>query len=194
MGKLFHYGLASGKIPWTLSFLSLLILLVSFTVGYMFGGQLSEPLIETLKELYGETFNLPLPLLTILIFVNNFVKSFAAMLLGVVLGIPPLLFIFTNGLVLGIIGYAIIRDYGVWFFLAGILPHGVLEIPAVILSVALGVKLGLAVLGKFRHREVSVKETLLSCIRSYLFVVLPLLAIAAFIESHITPLILRLVS
>ena len=194
MGKLFHYGLTSGKIPWKLSFLSLLILLASFTIGYVLGGQLSEPLIEILKKLYGETFNLPLPLLTILIFANNFAKSFVAMLLGIILGIPPLLFIFANGLILGIIGYAIVRDYGIWFFLAGILPHGVLEIPAVILSVALGVKLGLAVLGKFKHREVSVKETLLSCIRSYLFVVLPLLAIAAFVESHITPLILRLAS
>jgi stage II sporulation protein M len=183
--------LTSRRVPWRLFALSFFFLLLGFFIGYMVGAGLSESLVEYLKKFYGGAFNVPLPMLTLLIFINNFVKSFAAMLLGVAIGIPSILFIFTNGLVLGVLGYAIIKDYGLWFFLAGILPHGILEIPAVVLSVALGIRLGMAVVRRIRHVEVSMAETLQKCIESYFRIVLPLLAIAAVVESYVTPLIIE---
>ena len=68
-----------------------------------------------------------------------------------------------------------------------IIPHGVVEIPAFILSAAIGLKLGFAVILKgLRLRDVSLAEVLALCIR-YLSIVLMLFAIAALIETFLTP-------
>jgi len=68
-----------------------------------------------------------------------------------------------------------------------IIPHGVVEIPAFILSAAIGLKLGFAVILRgLRLRDVSLAEVLALCIR-YLSIVLMLFAIAALIETFLTP-------
>jgi uncharacterized membrane protein SpoIIM required for sporulation/ABC-type transport system involved in multi-copper enzyme maturation permease subunit len=105
-----------------------------------------------------------------------------------VLGIIALLLPF------GIIGYflTLVSQAGLspWAFLLGfILPHGVVEIPAIILSGALIVRMGLILVTPQENQTIGEAwiRTLADWARVLLFLVLPLLVIAAFLEVFITP-------
>ena len=76
--------------------------------------------------------------------------------------------------------------------LAGILPHGVFEIPALIISCAAVLHIGLTLVTPQTHRTLG--EVLLEGVADWfkvmIGVVIPLLAIAAIIETYITPQLL----
>jgi stage II sporulation protein M len=76
--------------------------------------------------------------------------------------------------------------------LAGILPHGVFEIPALILSCAAVLNIGLVLVTPQAGRTVGeiLIEALADWARVVVGLVIPMLAIAAYIESHITPQLL----
>ena len=77
------------------------------------------------------------------IFVNNVIASGISSLLG---AIPflflPMFSLASNAIIIGLIG-AVYQTNGIgWFaFLVGVLPHGLIEIPALVLAVSLGVHL-----------------------------------------------------
>jgi len=126
------------------------------------------------------------------IFLHNFRAISLASLIGIfsfgVLGIIVLVLPF------GIIGYftAVVGGIGIspWTFLLGfILPHGLLEIPALILTGALIIRLGLTLVvpnNKYSIGEAWVRS-LAEWTRMVLCVVTPLLLMAAFLEIFITP-------
>lgn len=110
--------------------------------------------------------------------------------LGVGLGIVPLLSAAFNGLVIGLAGYNILPGEGLTFFVLGVLPHGILEVPLLLLSTAIGIKVGFGTLKKILGRESFFKENLKNGLKFYGIVILPLTLLTAFIEVFITPLFL----
>lgn len=69
----------------------------------------------------------------------------------------------------------------------GILPHGMFEIPALVLAGALGVRLGAAALRRLTGRgELPVAVVFKESLRTYLLVIAPLLLLAACIEGTLT--------
>jgi uncharacterized membrane protein SpoIIM required for sporulation len=76
---------------------------------------------------------------------------------------------------------------------AGILPHGVFELTGVWLASILALRLGAVVIA--RQHPLTLGESWLSALADYLkvliFVALPLLVIAAFVEANVTPLVLK---
>ncbi|MBI3161802.1 MAG: stage II sporulation protein M [Chloroflexi bacterium] len=76
--------------------------------------------------------------------------------------------------------------------LAGILPHGIFEIPALMLSCAAVMNIGLVLVTPQAGRTVGevLLEALADWARVVLGLVIPLLAVAAVIESYITPRLL----
>jgi uncharacterized membrane protein SpoIIM required for sporulation len=76
--------------------------------------------------------------------------------------------------------------------LAGILPHGIFEIPALVLSCAAVLNIGLVLVTPQAGRTVGevLLEALADWARVVVGLVIPMLAIAAYIESHITPQLL----
>jgi len=62
-------------------------------------------------------------------------------------------------------------------------PHGIFELPAVFISLALGMKLGTFIFQKKKMN--SFKDYLWNSFRIFIFVVIPLLVIAAFIEGYL---------
>ncbi|RXZ82800.1 stage II sporulation protein M [Paenibacillaceae bacterium] len=79
-----------------------------------------------------------------IIFFNNVIKCIVVMYLGALFGIIPILFIFVNGMVMGYL-FNMIHTSGENLFLIivkGILPHGIIEIPALIVACAYGLKFG----------------------------------------------------
>ena len=126
-------------------------------------------------------------LLFFAIFLNNAIKALGVIGLGILVGIPPVLFIGINGLVLGSVISGVKSVHGVEYAVAGIAPHGVIEIPMILLATALGFMVGWESLKWLRRKESSVKSQLSSSLKLYLKAILPGLAVAAVIEVLVTP-------
>jgi len=131
----------------------------------------------------------------ILYLINNVFKMVLSFVFSPILCILPVLSLVANGWVISSVGYFIVdvQQYSIVYFLMGILPHGIFEIPALIIGQAAALSLGTMTIaaifseGKRRVLFDNLKENL-----KYLGIVVLLLVIAAAIEAFITPLILGL--
>lgn len=128
-----------------------------------------------------------------------FFNNFRAMLLGIAYGLIPFLFfpalnLGFNSIIIGLFGAVYTRNgMGLAPYLAGIVPHGIFEIPALILSIACGIYLCRTITDYVKHNEKGiVKAAILNCLRLFLLVITPLIAIAAVIECYVTPLVMNL--
>jgi stage II sporulation protein M len=133
------------------------------------------------------------PSLAAFIFLNNLQACILLFLGGVTLGLLTLAIIAANGIIIGGIMELVRSERGLLFVAAAVLPHGIFEIPSFILSASLGFILGGAVLAEWRGEGDSA-ATAMAHARTFLLVVVPLVAIAALIEAFITPQIIQLVS
>ncbi len=132
------------------------------------------------------------------IFENNVRATFLIFLGGIVsFSVLGLIAYFINigliGAVLGIfklIGYSPTK-----LFLAGLLPHGIFEIPALMLASAIILQIGAVLVTPQTGKSMGqvVLELLADWAKVFLGVVIPLLAVAALVEAYITPNILALV-
>jgi stage II sporulation protein M len=145
-----------------------------------------------LVERFARTDNLSL-LLFLMIFLNNGIKALAIIFLGIVLGIPPLLFIGLNGFIVGSVGSALESAMGWRYVIASVVPHGVIEIPMLLLATALGLTVGMESFKWLIRRESRVKLQLSDSLKVYLRWILPGLAVAAVIEAFVTDLLIGLV-
>ena len=132
---------------------------------------------------------LPSYLLFFFIFINNSIKILLAMLLGVMFGLIPLLFILVNAFIIGIVLYVSSMKIGMLASIMLILPHGIIEIPALILGCSYGLWLGKMLILKIIGKDVSMIDCIKYTITQYGKVIMPMLMIAALIETYITPLI-----
>ncbi len=129
------------------------------------------------------------------LFFHNVRATFLSMAVGVVpLLFLTLFFILVNisvlGSVIASVGYMVDQVFLV--FLLGIVPHGIFEIPALILSFAMGIYLCKKITWVlFKKERVSLKIVMRNCLMLYVGVVVPLLVIAALVEAYITPYLLN---
>lgn len=128
------------------------------------------------------------------IFTNNLVACVTLFLGGATFGLLPLLIIASNGLVIGGIVETVRVQKGAAFILAGLLPHGVLEIPAVLVSAGLGLLLAEALVRELVHGEGDAAAEAIGHGRIFLQYVVPFVAVAAGVEAFITPHIIDLMS
>jgi len=135
------------------------------------------------------------------IFWNNLRSSLTMMGLGLFFAIMPIFGLLSNGMLLGFI-LAKMAAAGInpWMVLiVGILPHGILELPAVVFAAALGIRLGLLAIRSigllFGSREPEeIREEWRTAFRQLPLAVLSiaiLLFVAAGIESVITPQLIK---
>lgn len=123
-----------------------------------------------------------------------------AMLISAAYGFIPFVFLpvlslVSNSVLLGVFAALYMNNgLGIFMYLAGILPHGIFELPALVLSISCGVYLCLnmnrRILGS--EKKIPMVELLSDLLRVILLLVAPLVVAAAFIECYITPLILSL--
>jgi stage II sporulation protein M len=126
------------------------------------------------------------------IFANNAFKCLIVIVLGLAIGIAPIIFILANGLILGIVIGVTMKSAGLLYVLVGVVPHGVIELPMVFISAAIGLKLGADVLKSLMGREVNVVDKLVEGLMVFIVWIFPLLFLAAFVETFITGPILYL--
>ena len=106
--------------------------------------------------------------------------AFSSIVFGILLGLIPIFYSITNGVILGYVFSKIYNLSGFSEFWR-ILPHGIFELPAIIISMALGLKLGLFFYSSNTWKEF--KQRVMGSFRTFIFVVIPLLVIAALIEG-----------
>jgi stage II sporulation protein M len=123
------------------------------------------------------------------IFKNNVRNSLMALVLGVGLGIVPFMVATANGLVLGMLADFVSRQQGTLFVIAALLPHGIIELPMVLISVGIGLRLGHVMYMYLKGIRANITQELTQGVWFYVRWVVPLLLVAAFIESYVTPLI-----
>lgn len=136
----------------------------------------------------------------IFIFFNNAIKSVLVIYAGIFFGVLPVIFLVINGMVIGFLVH-ITTDNGASFFdivVKGLLPHGIIEIPVIIIACAFGLKFGglasrsLIELGSAKRQGLGKQwETFLRRTLTASCWVIILLFIAAIIESTITFSIVR---
>ena len=78
---------------------------------------------------------------------NNTKVSILALALGITWGIGTLLLLFYNGVVLGAVIFDYVRAGQSVFLMGWLLPHGVVEIPAILIAGQAGLLLGQALIG-----------------------------------------------
>ncbi len=78
---------------------------------------------------------------------NNIGVTFKAMALGMTWAIGTIIILFYNGIVLGAVVFDYISDGQLVFMLAWLLPHGSVEIPAILLGGQAGLMLGRCLIG-----------------------------------------------
>lgn len=172
--------------------LAAMLFLVALAIGSRVAPDVSAGMLEELGELLQPIAALGPFGLFLVIFLNNSVKTIGAVVLGVFFGLPSLFFIGFNGFILGALISGLKPVIGCGVIAASILPHGVVEIPLMLLATALGFIVGWESLKWATGRRSAVRLRLRQGLKLCLRWILPGLAIAAAIEVFATPLIIGL--
>lgn len=115
---------------------------------------------------------------------QNVMATILILVSGVLLGIIPILSIGSNGFFLGVLYCQAAEVAGYTKAGLNVLPHGVFEIPALLISASYGLWLGGMAVRRMRGRESSLLGIHMAyAFRRYLAIVFPLLIIAASIET-----------
>lgn len=135
------------------------------------------------------------PLRAISIFIHNVRAAMTAVLYGFVpyLFLPAVV-LGTNSMILGFVGAHYVNSgRPILLYLAAIVPHGIFEIPALVLVIACGLYLCACLVRRIRTGERQiVKQAISRILRLILFQILPLLFLAALIEAYVTGAILQI--
>jgi len=128
----------------------------------------------------------------VFIFLKNASALLFSFLFSPLLCLTPILALMANGLLLSFVSSSVAQQESLGFLLAGLLPHGIFELPALIMGEAAALSFGtmaiIALISKKRRNQLplNLKQNL-----RYLVVAWTLLLPAAVIETYITPLLLR---
>jgi len=174
-----------------------LLFFTTITVGWVGAAQnpsVGQDLIKLFeKEVAGQMDNTNPYDMFVKIFANNLEACILLFLGGASLGILTIFIMSLNGIVIGAIMELVSRDHTPLFVAAAILPHGIFEIPAFILAGALGILLAQSLIAEWYGREDTASDARRFG-RLFILYVLPLVAIAAYVEAFITPVVIHLVA
>ena len=190
-----------------------LALLVGLSAAWIIGSQITLPeaTLATLRDGFsnlslssfsGENFAMILPSARDNVFLAILENNARSLLLGGVLslfsfgalGVVLLLAAITPlGLIAPIVGMAGLNP--ALFILAFIVPHGIVELPAALIATAAALRVGASLV--HRNPQLTLGEGWLLAIvdfaKLFVFVVFPLLVLAALAEAYVTPQVVCLV-
>ena len=147
--------------------------------------------IAGLEEFANLLVSLPQFAVLVIIFITNASTLLISFILSPIFCLWPILVLTLNGWLLAFVSTTVAQEESFGFVLAGVLPHGIFELPAFILGQAAALSFGTTVilaLFKKERRELimpNLKQNL-----RYLLIALALLLPAAIIETYVTPLLL----
>ncbi len=156
------------------------LFLISAAVGFFYPQLLQGMLQDLINSIVDQTKNLNFGQLLSYIIYNNAKTSALGMLLGLMFGIFPVFLSALNGYMIGFVFNKLYISNEIsnsW----RILPHGIFELPAFFLSLGLGLMLGYTLF--FDSKQF--KEKFLMSLKTFVYVIVPLLLIAGFIETSL---------
>jgi len=164
------------------------VIILIFFLTFLFGFFVSLPelitnqILEFIQDLLEKTKGMSQFELTSFIFLNNIQSAFVVVVSGIILGIYPVMATIANGFILGFVASLSVNAEG-FFILWRIFPHGIFELPAIFISFGLGLKLGSFIFQKKKFE--SFKIYFMNSLKVFLFIIIPLLIIAAIIEGSL---------
>lgn len=163
-------------------------------VGTMQNPQVGEDLMQLFeKEVAGQIVGKDTAEIFARLFFNNLEACILLFLGGASFGILTIFILSLNGILIGSIMEIVHKDHSVIFVAAAILPHGIFEIPAFIISSSLGILLAQSLINEWYQGGDAAEESR-GFARLFILYVVPLVVIAAFVEAFITPIIIHLVA
>lgn len=154
------------------------LLVLSALIGFFFPVFFNDFIKKFIQESINAIKGLGFFQLFIYILKNNMITALLSVIFGIVFGIFPLLTTLFNGYVIGYVASASVKVAG-YSVLFRLLPHGIFEIPAIVIALALGLRLGTFIFRKKARLKYEIDRSA----KVFLYVVIPLLVIAALIEA-----------
>ncbi|MFH1775616.1 MAG: stage II sporulation protein M [Chloroflexota bacterium] len=178
----------------------LLLASMLFCLGLVLGlltplwvqGLLEETLGELFEE-FGDISALPDHSFAVLVFTNNIRVVLTGFVFAPFLCLLPVLSLVLNGWLVSVVSIMAIPETSLGYIVAGLLPHGIIEIPAVILAQAAAINFGVTVISAlFRPEKRPLLLPSLKQNARYVGIACSLLLPAALIETYVTPLLMAL--
>jgi len=141
---------------------------------------LNQNILDYLHTIVAQIQGMSQSQLISFIFFNNLKSTFFSIFFGIILGIVPIVGTISNGYLLGFASSLSVSGEGL-SSLWRLLPHGIFELPAVFISLGLGLKLGMFIFQ--RDKLKNFKDYLINSLKVFLLIVIPLLIIAGIIEG-----------
>lgn len=160
-------------------------------LGFFAYPQLLESIIGLIGSKVGEAEG---PELVRTLFATNLTACLLALFGGLFIGLGSLAVIATNGFLLGFVVASVLSlaetslSTKVGFLIAALLPHGIFEIPAVLLAAGFGLQLGLSwpvALLRNQNGWYAFKQSVLNTVRVVPLLIV-LLVIAALVEVFVS--------
>ena len=161
-----------------------LIFAVSFLAGILAPSSIRQQMTEAFQAVVGQLSGACRGKLFFTILLHNVMATIFVLISGVLVGIIPTFAIGANGFVLGVVYRQTAEVVGYSKAALKVLPHGVFEIPALLIAASYGLWLGVTVVRRMRGKESTLLRFHIEhAFRRYFAVVFPLLIVAAGIET-----------
>ncbi len=171
------------------SLLFLVGMLLGVIAGFSGGANGSNSIIEELEPLF-QFYKPYQPFTVVFLFFKNLLTAGMAFILSPLIVVPAAILLI-NGYLLGMVGTIVTNEVSLWAALAALLPHGIFEMPALVIAAAAGFRFGIAVLkkikSKIRRNEFSVSNDFEKSLRLFVLSAILLFA-AAIMETYVTPM------
>jgi stage II sporulation protein M len=174
---------------------SAVLFFIFFSLGVLFSAiypELAKNSLESLVDSFSFLFDFSPIEMGIFLFLNNSIKILIFMLLGVFYALPTLFFLVINGWVLGYVIGVSFSEIGIKGIFYSVFLHGVFELSALFIGTALGISIGILFYQQTREKRFKIfplpskiKYFLISSLKIYLYLILPLLFIASLIETYL---------
>jgi len=145
-----------------------------------------------IEELFGYLLQMPQWALFIFIFLKNVSVVVISFVFSPVLCLVPVIALTFNGWIAGFVSKAVAQEESLVYVLSGLLPHGIFELPALIMGEAVALSFGAAVI-LYPFRKDGRQRVIDNFKHNYRFLIAAcgLLLPAAIIETWVTPLLLQ---
>ena len=165
---------------------SLYVFLISILIAVLFPTplEIKQYIRQMLMELASRIDGLNTFQLISYIFVNNLFVSLISILAGIFFCIFPFFTAISNGYILGYVSKLTVQNSSSFNLLA-LFPHGIFEFPAIILSLGLGMRLGVSFAESLIKRSFIIKKDFVNIVKIIFLIIVPLLVIAAIIEGFL---------
>ena len=163
-----------------------IVFLLSVFLGFLFPVFFVDIIREFIEEILAKAGCMSFFQPFLFILQNNIITAFSGFILGIFLGVFPLVLTFLNGYVLGFVANLSVGSAG-FTSLWSLFPHGIFELPALIISLGLGLKMASFIFAK--NKEKKFMYDLKNSLRVFLFIIVPLLIIAGLIETGLIVLL-----